>query len=133
MPKVQVVSQIDLNEVLESVVQLDLQELEQFALQLNRVLARRKAPSLSQRETELLQQINQGLPAPIRQRYRQLNDKVHDETLTTEEHIEFLTLVDQVELADAQRLKHLIGLAQLRGISLDDLLDQLGIAPSAYA
>jgi len=133
MPKVQVVSQIDLAEVLDSVAQLDIRELEQFAFQLNRVLAQRKAPSLPKRETELLQQINQGLPIPIRQRYEELNAKLHDETLTTEEHAEFLTLIDQMELADAERLKRLIELAQLRSISLDTLLDQLGIRPPIYA
>ena len=67
MTKVQVTSQvtIDLAEVLESVDQLDMSELETFAFQVNAALARRKAPNLSERETELLQKINQGLPGTM--------------------------------------------------------------------
>jgi transcriptional regulator of heat shock response len=133
MAKVQVVSQVDLNVVLDSVVQLDIRELEQFAAALNRVLVQRKVPSLPQREAELLQQINRGLPTPVKHRYAELSAMLADETLTAQEHQELLTLIDQVELANVERIKHLIALAQLRGVDLDILLDQLGIQPPVHA
>jgi hypothetical protein len=133
MTKVQVVSQIDLNAVLDSVTQLDLRELEQFTAALNRVLAQRKAPSLSQPEAELLQAINRGLPPSVKRRYAELNDKLAEETLTPTEHQELLGLIDQVELANVERIRHLISLAQLRNIDLDVLMDQLGIQPPVHA
>ncbi len=135
MPKVQVISQIniDLNEVLNGIAQLDIPELEQFVSQVSRLLARRKAPSLPQREAELLQEINRGLPLAVQRRYDELNTKLHEEQLTSEEHQELLALIDPVELADAERLKHLIELAQLRGVSLDTLMDELGIHQVPYA
>jgi hypothetical protein len=135
MSTVQVVSEvkIDLTHLLEGIAQLDLVELERFAFDVSSLVARRKAPSLPQREAELLQQINQGLPLPTRQRYAVLHEKLLDETLTTEEHQELGGLIERIEQADVERLTRLIELAQLRSISLDALMTQLGIRRSAYA
>jgi hypothetical protein len=135
MPTVEVVSKvnIELDEVLDSVAQLEIAELGQFAFQVNSVLARRKAPSLPEQEAELLQRINQGVAPTALQRYDELNAKRQDETLTPEEHQELLALITRIEEADAERLKHLVELAQLRGVSLDALMDQLGIHPPTYA
>lgn len=46
---------------------------------------------------------------------------------------QFLALVDQVELADAKRLQYLIELAQLRGVPLPTLMNQLGLGVSSHA
>ena len=129
MLKVQVTSQIeiDLDEVLKSVAQLEPNELEQVVNQLIALQARQRAVSLSTTETDLLQQINQGLPPTIRPRYEELNAKLHEETITPAEHEELLQLSDQIEQADAERLRHLIALAQLRQVSIDTLMDQIGI------
>ncbi|MGI0014448.1 MAG: hypothetical protein ACREBU_13555 [Nitrososphaera sp.] len=67
-------------------------------------------------EAELLQKINQGLPPEVRKRYAELNAKLHEETITLEEHQELLQLVDRIELADAERLQHLIELARIRNV-----------------
>ena len=135
MPKVQVTSQIeiDLDEVLRGLARLGSKELEQFVEKVIALQAQRRAPSLPKDETELLQQINCGLPADIRQRYDALNAKLHDETITPQEHAEFLALIDRVELADAERMQRLIALARLRGVSVDTLIEQLGIRRTTYA
>ena len=136
MLKVQITSQIeiDLDEVLKSVAQLEPHELEQVVNQFIALQARQRAASLSIAETDLLQQINQGLSPTIRARYEELNAKLHDETITPAEHEELLQLTDQIEQSDAERLRHLIALAQLRQVSVDTLMDQLGIRrPLAHA
>lgn len=135
MSTVQIVSEvkIDLDKVLDGMAQLELTELERVAFHVNSLVARRKAPSLPRREAELLQQINDGLPATVRERYKVLHEKLLDETITPEEHQEFGALVDQIEQVDAERLQHLIELAQLRNVSLDTLMEQLGIQRSRYA
>jgi len=135
MSTVQIISEvnIDLDKILDGMAQLDLPELERFAFHVNSLIARRKAPSLPKREAELLQQINRGLPVTVRDRYAILNEKLLDETLTAEEHQEFSALVDQIEQSDVERLKHLIELAQLRNLSLDALMEQLGIRRPHYA
>lgn len=86
---------------------------------------------MSQSEAELLQTINQGLPESTQRRYDELRAKLRAETITPAEHQEFLVLVDLVEQADADRLQHLITLAQLRQVSLPTLMRQLGIQPPA--
>lgn len=135
MPTVQVVSEVklDLHTVLDGVAQLELSELERFASDVNSLVARRKAPSLSRREARLLQQVNQGISADDWQRYTALNSQLLDETLSQEEHDELLRLVDAIEQADAERLAALIELAQLRDTTLDALMDQLGIRRAVHA
>jgi hypothetical protein len=135
MPKVHVTSQIeiDLDEVLHGLARLGTKELEQFVEKAIALQAQRRAPSLPKNETELLQQINRGLPADIRQRYDALNAKLHDEAITPQEHEELLTLIDRLELADAERMQRLVALAQIRGVSVDTLMEQLGIRRTTYA
>jgi len=134
MQKVQVVSeiQLDLDQLLSGIAQLDTSTLTELQQQVSRLLAHRKAPSVSQREMELLQQINQRLPSAMRQRYTELNAKLHEETISTAEHQELLILIDQIELEDARRLQHLVELAQLRGVTLDAVMEQLGLRVPVY-
>jgi hypothetical protein len=135
MPKVHVTSQIeiDLDEVLQGLARLGVKELEQFVEKTIALQAQRRAPSLPKDETELLQQINRGLPADVRQQYDALNAKLHDETITPQEHEELLTLIDRLELADAERMQRLVALAHIRGVSVDTLMEQLGIRRTMYA
>ncbi|MCX6048453.1 MAG: STAS/SEC14 domain-containing protein [Chloroflexi bacterium] len=135
MPKVQVTSKIELDfdEVLQGVARLETIELEQFAEKIIALRAQRRAPSLPQNEAELLEKINQGMSPDIRSRYAELNIKLHEETITPEEQQELLNLTDQRELADAERIRNLITLAELRNVSVDDLIIQLGIRRPTYA
>lgn len=133
MPKVQMIADTKLDQVLNGVAQLDTMALEEVLQQVSRLLARRKAPSVPQREVELLQQISNYLSPAVRIRYHELNVKLHNETITETEHQEFLVLVDQIEVADAKRLQHLIELAQLRGVPLATLMSQLGLGVSSHA
>jgi hypothetical protein len=125
MTTVQVTSEInlDLDKVLDGVSKLETPELERFLSEVGTLLARRKAPHLPQREAELLQAINHGLPADLQQRYNELSAKLQAETITPPEHQELLGLIDQIEQTDAARMQHLIELAQLRHVSLDGLLN----------
>jgi hypothetical protein len=82
-------------------------------------------------ENTLLQKIAETLPTAVQQRYNELRARLQAETLTSEEHQELLTLIDVVEQFDADRLQHLVALAQLRQITLPELLSQLKISPPA--
>ena len=132
MPSLQVLEP-NVDQLLQDVARLGSGELEQFTDRFLALRARRRAPSLPKREAELLQLINRGLPAEVRQRYDALNDKLHAETITDEEHQVLLGLIEQVKQSDVERLRHLIELAQLRQLSLDELMDQLGLRRPAYA
>lgn len=129
MATVQIESKInlDIEQLLTGVAQLDTPELEKFLASVSLLLSHRKAESSADLEADLLQKINQGLPADVQQRYDTLRAKLQNEMITEAEHQELLTLVDVVEQTDTERLNHLIALSQLRQVSLDDLLKQLEI------
>lgn len=135
MPRVELqpTIEIDLEDILEGIAQLEIGELEKFTDRVMYLRASRRAPRLSKEEADLLQKINQGLSPDAWQRYDSLNEKLHEETISPEEHQEFLKLVDQIEMADAERLFHLIELSRIRRVSVDALMDQLGLRRSVYA
>jgi len=114
MSTIQVKSEItiDTKEFLGSISQLGVSEIERFLSEIGMILARRKAPSLPTQESTLLQKIGQGLSATVQKRYDLLQKKL---------------------FADADRLKALIELSQLRQVSLDTVMNQFGIQqPPAY-
>lgn len=135
MSKVAVTSRIelDLEEVLNGVAALSSRELEQFVERVLSLQAHRRAPALHKREADLLQIIGVGMAPEIRKRYRELNARLLAETMTEEERTEFLSIVDQIEVADAERMEALIELAQLRSVTVDQLMTQLGIRRTVYA
>ncbi len=130
MPTIKIKAQLSKEDLLQAVQQLSLPELEGFVQDLIALKAKHQAPSLSKDETELLLKINQGLSQDIEKRYQILTQKRSQETLTEQEYQELLQLSDRVEIHQAQRLDYLAQLAQLRQISLTDLMTQLGIKPT---
>lgn len=121
------------DELLREIQRLGMREMEQLLSHLLRLRAERSAPSLSARETELLTRINQGLPEHLASRYQELMERRRMATLTPEEHRELLRLTDAAEALQAERARHLADLAQLRGISLSELVEELGLQPSPDA
>jgi hypothetical protein len=81
-------------------------------------------------EVELLQDIYQGIPNEIQQRYDELRQKLHNETLSAEEHQELIGMVDVIEQYDVDRLSKLIQLTKIRNVSLDELMRQLKLQPA---
>jgi hypothetical protein len=75
-----------------------------------------------------IQLIDRTLPSILQRRYDNLRAKLQSETLTPAEHRELIDLTDTVEQFDADRLQHLLALAQLRQISLPELLKQLSLS-----
>lgn len=132
MPVIQLEAQLPTEKLLKAVEQLDEQELEQFASNVNALVAKRKAPSLATHEAELLLKINEGVPATIQQRYNELIALRQTETLTAEQYAELLRLTTQVEQIEAARIQDLAELARLRGMSLTALMESLGITAPAY-
>jgi len=94
--------------------------------------ARRHAPVLPQTEAELLQEINQGLQIDLQARYTELIQKRQAERLIPSEHEELPGLTEQVEAMNVKRVAHLVKLAQLRGVALPKLMDDLGLDIPSY-
>jgi len=84
-------------------------------------------------ESELLLEINRGLPSAVAERYRELTSRRRAGKLTPEEHQELLRLTDEAEQLQAERIERLAQLARLRGKPLRAVMDELGIRPSPDA
>ena len=99
----QVEVQLLSSELLKAVEQLNQSDLEEFVSQVIALQTQRKAASFSQAET-----------------------------LTSDEHKNLLRLTEQIEKLQAQRIEYLAYLAQIRGISLTALMENLGIKISEH-
>ncbi len=121
--------QIEIDQLLEAALQMPRDELETFVIRLFTLKATQEAPSLSEREAEILLQINQGLPSAVQERLNELIDQRNARTISAKELRELKKLTDRVELLDAERLKLLTELAHLRGVPLRKLINQLGLTP----
>jgi hypothetical protein len=121
--------QIETEQLLNAALQLPQHDFEQFVTRLFSLKARARAPVLSEREAELLNQIYQGLPPGMQPRLNALIKKRRAHTIKPEELRELKELTRQVELFDAARLEHLLELAHLRIVPLHDLIKQLGLKP----
>lgn len=133
MPAIQLTAELSSEQLLQAVTQLSPRELTTFLKQATALRPPQAEYALSRRESELLLKINQGVPKPLSQRYHELIAKRRAETLTPDEYTELLTLTDQVELADAQRMENLAELARLRHQPLFVVMDELGLTGEQMA
>jgi hypothetical protein len=91
-----------------------------------------RPPNLSPEESKLFAVINQGLSEDEWQRYHALIARRQAETLTEPERQELIALCDRLEEMNAARMEKLAELARLRGVTLDHVMDQLGIRRSSH-
>lgn len=82
---------------------------------------------LSANEIELFAVINQALTEAEFAQLAELGEKRANETLTPTEHQELLALQHKLEALHAARVKALVGMAAIRGVTLTDMMEQLGI------
>jgi hypothetical protein len=80
-------------------------------------------------EAELLQKISKGLSEKDWLSYHTLLKQRREDNLSNTAHQELAKLIDKIELANANRMKHLIQLAQLRNTSLRQLMTDLELRP----
>jgi hypothetical protein len=123
---------MSLDELIKAADRLDETDLNSLIKQVVYLRARRKTPVLPEEEAQLLLKINQGLPANLLAQYQILREKREAESLTDLEHNNLIQLSTQIEQIGAQRLEALAHLAQLRQVSLLDLMETLGIQQMSY-
>ena len=133
MPTIQIEAHLTSEQLLYAAGQMPRREFNRFVEDVLRLRANHERGKLSIGESELLSKINQPVPADVQKRYDELLARRDARTLSTDEQQELLRLTDQVELLEAERMKHLVELAQLRQVSLDEVFDQLGLPLLSYA
>jgi hypothetical protein len=112
---------MSIDELLQAADRLDKLDLDLLVDQILTLQTKRKE-TIPAAETELLLQIDQGIPADLHQQYRALVTKRDAEILTDEEYHTLVALSDRIEVLAAERTGALVKLAQLRQIPLMQLI-----------
>ena len=125
--KIKITKQVDLglDDILNGISELDSKDLEKFMHKIGYLIARRKVPSFSERESALLMKINKAIPSALQKRYEVLLSKNREETISPIEHQELLKVIDKIEIKNVERLEYLIELSHIRNVSLDEVMKQL--------
>ena len=118
---------MSVDELLKAVDNLSEPDLDDLVKRALFMRARRKTNVLTTTETDLLLEINQGIPAQVQDRYEVLLEKRDDETLTEADYRELLDLSNQIESFGVKRIEALAKLATFCQVSLPKLMDDLGI------
>ena len=108
-------------------------ELNQFivqVLELNFPEEKSKPKTIAKHEAQMLQKIELAIPVETWERYHILRAKQQNETINAEERAEYAAANQKIEAANVQRLAALIELAKIRKVSLDEVLNQLGLTPT---
>ena len=108
--------------------EMPLKELEHFIKELNALAIRKRVLDKGKQDKILLRKINETvLPEPLMERYINLQEKMEVQNLSDREYQELLNLVDKEENIRNKRFQYLLELSQLRGISLTELMNKLGL------
>jgi hypothetical protein len=94
--------------------------------------ARKLAPVASADETRRRLVFNEGVPVALTDRARSLLEKRDAGALTPGENDELIELAEQVERRGVDRLAALTELAEVRGVSLPEVMRSLGVAAVSH-
>ena len=117
-------------ELVANAARLVPQDLEYVVQKLVALRASRQVAGLNDAESVLMEKINRSLPAAQLQHLQYLDERRRDEMLTATEHTELLTLIIEMEKFNVERVQYLTTLAQLRNVTVRELIQQLGLLPN---
>ena len=128
------VVKIDSQSLLRDVDRMPVNELERFLNDINALLRRKRTQDKALRERQLLHKINNTvLDVAQIERYHALEEKLELSTMTDAEHTEFDVLGNKEEKLRNLRVKYMLELAQLRAVSLTQVMESLGLTPPNHA
>lgn len=119
------------SDLLQAASQLNIQELEEFLVQVTAIYRQRQAAE-SPDEEKFLEVIHRSLPCGLQIRWDELIGKRDDHSLTDSEYDELLQLTNQVEGFNVERIEALSALAQLRGLDLRSMMRTLNLKEPSY-
>lgn len=118
--------------LLKNVQLLNDAEFEDFFKKLLLLRESSRAGLISELELALLQQIHEGLPKEKQIRLNLLIAKRDAEIINDEEYEELLDLTAEIESLDLNRLKSMTQLAELRKITLPEVVELFNIRPITH-
>ncbi len=119
-------------QIISAVQTMPLDELEKLVGNVLAVRAERVAPHLSGEETKLLRIIQKTLPEKSLKRMKQLQTLRDDEKLSPEGFAELAKLIEKLEEIHAERMNAVASLADLRGITFQTAMQQVGLSLPDY-
>ena len=125
---------MDAHVLMQGAAQMPITELERFVQQLNALIVQRKTTDTNYRQRFLLGKINETILGKDKtERYQFLIYKHEFNVLSDAEYQELMHLTEEEETIRVQRLTYLVELAQLKGFSLEQLMENLGLNQRANA
>ena len=119
---------MDAQTLLKDVAQMPLPEIERFVQSVHALITQRKSTDKTYQDRLLLRKINETiLGATKTKRYQLLVQKLEAETISDLEYKEFMQLAEEEETIRYERLTYLVELAQIRSITLPQLMENLGL------
>jgi len=131
MTTVKVTSNITFEELVNGVLQLPATDFEKFIQKIQELKQQKTQSETTQKEQQLIQQINEQLSQKQLNRLQFLEQKHTNKTLTKSESQEMGAFIQQMERLHAQRILAIGMLAQLRGISVEQVSKEFGFQPIA--
>jgi hypothetical protein len=124
---------IDSQSLLRDADRMPVNELERFLKDINAMLRRKRTQDKDLRERQLLHKITTAVLDTVqRERYYVLIEKLELGIMTDDEHVEMDILGNKEEKLRNQRVKHMIELAQLRAVSLSEVMVSLELKPLGH-
>ena len=124
---------IGVKEILHGISTMETKDLELFFKEVGSILARRKNNVLPKKESDLFLVINQpSLNDEETKRADYLYEKLQAESISEAEQSELRKYIQRQEAFRVKRLQALIELSQIRNVSLDQLMKDLGINNLAH-
>lgn len=117
--------QVGMEDLINGVSRMETPVLEKFMSTVNQILTGRKSAATTEREKELLDKIENVVPAFAKRRYNLLHAKLDKETISETEHNELLQIIDFMEERAVARVHLMAALAALRNVPLKELVEQL--------
>ncbi len=122
-------AQISVNELINRVGTLSLGEFEEFFLKIQSLRLQKFANSDLETEYKLIKQIRSGLTSNKQLRFEYLIARRDEGTITENELGELISLTSDIEKNDLTRFKRIAKLAELKQMSIPDIVKHYQLSP----
>ena len=114
-------------QIISTVRRMPLADLEELVDEVLIIQAERRAPHLSGEESKLMKTIERSLSESKQSRLRELQALRDKEKLSANGYAELAAITDELEEIHAGRMKALLELASLRGTTVAEQMNQIGV------
>lgn len=124
---------MSVNELLKTVRQLSVEEFQLFYAKIQAIRSQKTPTDISEQEKKVLTKVNAPFSRKKQIRFHYLIAKRDLHTLTETEYQELLELTKAFEKYELRRLKLLAKLADIKKITLPEVIDYYNIRPLTNA